>query len=64
VTSLEVPRRKPRIVGEVTLSRDEAYSPFQVETRRVLNTRYNDLLITGSEKDENYFLKNGYDYYY
>lgn len=63
-TFLEVEHRKPQKLGEVILIRDDGYSPFQVSSRHIINPRYKDLLITGSEKDENDFLKTGYDFYY
>ncbi len=61
---LEVEHRKPEKLGEALLIRGGGYSPFQVNSRHIINPQYADLLITGSEKDENYFLKTGYDFYY
>jgi hypothetical protein len=63
-TFLEAEHREPQLLGEVVLIRDGGYSAFQVSSRHIINPRYKDLLITGSEKDENEFLKTGYDFYY
>jgi hypothetical protein len=63
-TFLEVEHRKPQKLGEVILIRDGGYSPFQVSSRHIINPKYEGLLITGSGKDENDFLKTGYDFYY
>jgi hypothetical protein len=63
-TFLEVEHRKPQKLGETILIRDGGYSPFQISSHHIINPQYKGLLITGSEKDENDFLKTGYDFYY